>query len=1087
MNPVEWFFKFFEWLGLTPRTDSDALSPDRAQFEREARAKMLFLVGALLSVAAAIIVMGVSIPAAIAGLLAGLGVSSLAALWMLRFYAKRSSVIQVFIPKKVGPNAYAIYLKQLAQALDAIDPQIRSLLLPDSVPTLRNVFVQPLFGPWRRGRVFAESEPQTLRQLMAQHSRLILVGEAGAGKSAAAKSLALRQIRQSLGESEPEPGWEFLRHRYVQPADEPNIFTRLSASARRMVARLFGETEERETDLVPIFVRLIEVPWDEGQSLSIRGMLRWAVQRFPGDADSAQTAADQVDTWLQRGLILAIFDGLDEITPEQQGRFVAGLGDPSTPSRVIMTSRPEALERVLDALTPEHPVLNQFVAAEVRVWDAHQGYSLIDRWFGKPEQTGLIAFVDRMRTGARSQATDSAAAVSKIGHGYTDPRTSSLVSNPFLLSVIIALFKSRWISDLPRSRAKLYEECLSYLLRRRGTDHQHQITTRRTLEVLACGMQRVNLTLFKLPLPKNSNLDQWLHEHNESLSVEWLDSVAETTGVISRLPRGYVFTRDAFREYLAAQYWKKADWNQPAGMSLAEAAQGGNAGYAPEGRKLQLEVGAVKALDFDLVIRKAVSAEPVERETWQTTLVLLADSILEDLDPRVSPQPLPEEVRQFADSMLDLYRRITRAISTPENETHRDFAEISLILRCLYELPPEAETKAASLRHLVAERDRWVQEFNDLVIKADRWEMLNKYLAENLRAARELGVTLDAFDPPFWEAATTGLDNPSRWRTCLATLRRLDTDRAVAIILNRLENHLGQMEAFSEDDPFTAALQQALIFMGPPARTRLIGLLKSGAKGNALRCFAASALGHLGFSSEADGALRDALAIAQDNSQFSRTIVLSLARFGRFEWNNLREHRNEIEGWWRKHPNAAIDGLSLILETQPDLIFELIDDQGARVDRARRDQVVTILSQLTETIIKQLVNDLAGTLRQRHTRWRLLARLDTYGPPGLTASITHLSLFLDLHKALVRLSLCLEGAERAASHPQPSVSLALVQLVEYAAAATHRWPEPRYKVKIERPSAKRREVDLPLRIPQLAKRAVQALKQTRSGNDQVKQ
>lgn len=252
-----------------------------------------------------------------------------------------------------------------------------------------------------------------------EYRRVVVLGDAGFGKSMFVETLTWRLANALLGDAK---GKDSLPDGFKR---RPVIRLRLRAVAVRCVRQGVGTNF------------LIEA-------------MRKMVCELVGEADAEATWQALWPMLQQHGVIL--LDGLDEV-PESEGRRRAvldaidelvrqlGAGD----ARLIVSSRPYVFEN-------DHAYwLDAFASLQIKGLDDDQMARFITHWYA------LTASVDH-RSEQDSQREADALYREISGRAYLEEPARS----PMILTLLIALHLSN--IKLPESRAKLYEASIELML-----------------------------------------------------------------------------------------------------------------------------------------------------------------------------------------------------------------------------------------------------------------------------------------------------------------------------------------------------------------------------------------------------------------------------------------------------------------------------------------------------------------------------------------------------------------------------------------------------------------------------------------------
>ncbi len=300
------------------------------------------------------------------------------------------------------------------------------------------------------------ARPELALEAIRAERRLVLLGEPGAGKSTALRYLALLLALRLRGTVTRIPGW---------PADDTPV---------PVVVPLGQVAAALRAGAADAYAALLQVLGDV-----LEAGVRVGLRRFLTPA-------------LREGGVLLLCDGLDELA--------ASAADGGTPPRVAVAAALRRLARETKARI--------VVTSRVLPYQAPGDWKLLpeDGWMLRTVQP--LAF-GQTRAFVKSwyhalATTDPDLAGGKAGaHAKAliteleqTARLHPLVRSPLLLTMLAILHYNT--GDVPRDRARLYEECVELLLDRWEPERQP-------------GMPRASL-IQRLGLPSLDPLRQVLHE-----------------------------------------------------------------------------------------------------------------------------------------------------------------------------------------------------------------------------------------------------------------------------------------------------------------------------------------------------------------------------------------------------------------------------------------------------------------------------------------------------------------------------------------------------------------------------------------------
>ena len=299
--------------------------------------------------------------------------------------------------------------------------------------------------------------PELTFEAIRTERRLLLLGEPGAGKSTVLRSVALLLAQRVRGVPTPIPGW---------PADDTPV--PVVVPLGQVAAALYAGAADAYAALLQVIGDVLEA--------RVRGGLR----RFLTPA-------------LRAGGLLLLCDGLDEVSATAaEGRtpprvaVAAALRQLAreTNARIVVTSRVLPYHAPGDwKLLPE----DGWALRTVQPLAFGQTRVFVQSWYA------ALALTDPDLGGA----TATAHAQDLITELAETERLHPLVRSPLLLTMLALLHYNT--GDVPRDRAKLYEECVLLLLDRWEPERQ-------------VGMPRAASLSERLGLPSLDPLRQVVHE-----------------------------------------------------------------------------------------------------------------------------------------------------------------------------------------------------------------------------------------------------------------------------------------------------------------------------------------------------------------------------------------------------------------------------------------------------------------------------------------------------------------------------------------------------------------------------------------------
>ncbi|PKO12064.1 MAG: hypothetical protein CVU39_25945 [Chloroflexi bacterium HGW-Chloroflexi-10] len=368
--------------------------------------------------------------------------------------------------------------------------------------------------------------PIRARDAARKHLHLVLLGEAGSGKSSFAKYL--------------------LAH---------------FATAQLKAGALL---EGFDTSLLPLLLNLREVSHSlfqintdnlsevDYQTTLVR-VLRDAVKERACAEDCVKLEKEFNQCW-RKGTVFLVLDGLDEVPEEQRSVVrlaVAALREQVQPKRLLITCRNRSYT--------ESAVIIGVPACQLAELTEEQIHGFIQAWYRHQHNLNKISkdFADARIKNLQSEALK--------------PSLFELSQNPLLLTTM-ALIHQR-DTELPNQRVKLYKEAVELLVRRWQRIQINRLAPSEELSEFLKDDQRVYPLLERLAyethrgkdgnLPKAQALDILLEEsfpQNWDLAREFLNYVDQRSGLLvghgsePGKPGSYGFPHRTFQEYLAGCY-----------------------------------------------------------------------------------------------------------------------------------------------------------------------------------------------------------------------------------------------------------------------------------------------------------------------------------------------------------------------------------------------------------------------------------------------------------------------------------------------------------------------------------------------------
>ncbi|MFQ5614562.1 MAG: NACHT domain-containing protein, partial [Anaerolineae bacterium] len=411
-----------------------------------------------------------------------------------------------------------------------------------TIVSLNSLYV-PLFAPPQRapghlgrggepGLLVASGQggsekPVPLTQLFGRHRCLVLVGEAGSGKTTVMRYVALN-LAQALRQGRPHLarnrlGWDPLPDRLPLP-----LFVPLSGFGLYLSG--LDEADKPEPDA--------------------RFLLDYLqARRFAG----LNLPPDYLETRLQQGDCLLLLDGLDEVARFPDRRFISEtvtlFSKRFEQSGLAVTCRPEGYQ------------------GAAQLGGDFQRYN-VERLSWPEDVTRFIRRWNRGVLGSRASAEANAADF--LRRLADAPQVQELANNPLLLTVMVIVHYN--VGLLPERRADLYDHCTELLLgwdARWGRvlaapppwlDERPAKERRLPLEELAFHWQEDNAQEAHRPAAELTLTPYFLTGRGQTpqrdaqeRASQYLDWVVQRSYLLRELGDTLSFYRRAFQEYLAAR------------------------------------------------------------------------------------------------------------------------------------------------------------------------------------------------------------------------------------------------------------------------------------------------------------------------------------------------------------------------------------------------------------------------------------------------------------------------------------------------------------------------------------------------------
>ncbi|WP_300449131.1 SUMF1/EgtB/PvdO family nonheme iron enzyme [Accumulibacter sp.] len=387
--------------------------------------------------------------------------------------------------------------------------------------------------PTLAGRSADEARRETtqisVNQALAEHRRLVVLGDPGCGKTTLLRYLTL-------------------------------LYARDLADATRQVA---DRLELDESGVLPIFLPLRQIgrylaehrPRDDGTEghAILLHFLRELLHN-----ERIAIPDDFFDPWLAEGRAALLLDGLDEVADPALRRRVARLVDALTRAhprgRFVVTSR-------LVGYTDASQLAEGYATTTVRDFTLDDIRQFLTHWHR------LVA-IGQMGPGETAEAFAGRQTGQLLAAIENSERVRELAINPLLLTVIALIHRDR--VKLPDRRAELYQEAVDVLLGKwdeaKGVEEAlrlddrplDSVDRRLILQSLALAMHEQALKEIDVA-PLRALLTEELANHVadprqiDAAVGRFLQVIQERAGLlIARGEGSYAFSHLTFQEYLAA-------------------------------------------------------------------------------------------------------------------------------------------------------------------------------------------------------------------------------------------------------------------------------------------------------------------------------------------------------------------------------------------------------------------------------------------------------------------------------------------------------------------------------------------------------
>jgi formylglycine-generating enzyme required for sulfatase activity/energy-coupling factor transporter ATP-binding protein EcfA2 len=392
---------------------------------------------------------------------------------------------------------------------------------------------EQLLAPGERHRGLLEAPADTMHitvnDALADHRRLVVLGDPGSGKTTLLRYLSLLYARDQADAT----------HTLTEQLGLPESGTLPIFLPLRQIGRYLAEHHGRDDGT-------------DGHGL----LLQFLVQILKNER--IVVPADFFDRWLRDGRAAVLLDGLDEVADPGLRRRVARLVDAFTRAypgcRYLITSR-------IVGYTDTCQLTEGYATTTVRDFTLDDVQAFLSQWHR------LVA-IGQMGPGPTAEAAATAQTRQLLEAIGNNDRVRELAINPLLLTVIALVHRDR--VKLPDRRAELYAEAVDVLLGKwdeaRGVqesmvlnDRPFDLSDRRlVLQQVAFAMHEDRLKEIDAE-PLRQLLRHQLSDvvtdprDLEPAVARFLSVIQERTGLlIARAEGTYAFSHLTFQEYLAA-------------------------------------------------------------------------------------------------------------------------------------------------------------------------------------------------------------------------------------------------------------------------------------------------------------------------------------------------------------------------------------------------------------------------------------------------------------------------------------------------------------------------------------------------------
>lgn len=380
----------------------------------------------------------------------------------------------------------------------------------------------------------------TMAGLLSRHSRLLIEGQPGAGKTTFLHLVATMFARDILGITCPDGAtW---RHQYLG-------------------------SDTAKPPLVPLFLKLSELVLVLEKDLQASGDDRCRLLALLDSTAGAEPGLPWRKYWegiLEGGEAILLLDGLDEVADERlRLRVFAIFRDACRhwgKCPIVVTSRPTSVATVKQ-MGFHHAVIEPFGEREINAF--------IGRW---------VAALHNLPIGCRPEGVAGAKAARILAAVLDRPPIQKLATNPVMLTCLCVVHWNE--GELPEGRARLYRAVIRWLIAARSRQRSEAgFTDRFAYEAFAAlalvmmgGSKGTKIAIIDLEHAAEA-IVPLVERHFRQVRAlpgarEWLRFECLWSGIVEVRAGGRIgFWHLTFQEYLAAQElaWRgdgetPADW-----------------------------------------------------------------------------------------------------------------------------------------------------------------------------------------------------------------------------------------------------------------------------------------------------------------------------------------------------------------------------------------------------------------------------------------------------------------------------------------------------------------------------------------------